>query len=107
MPLPEALGDVLRDAEPVATQAGVGVVAGYCAGRAARFGLRATATLAGAAFLAVQALAYNGYIHVNWAEVQRSALPYFDVDGDGARASQVVGVATPCGTDAACRLLRR
>ena len=52
---------------------GFGGFAGLVVGYAAKKIAKLTALLLGVLFILVQVLAYNGYISINWGEVQHSA----------------------------------
>eukprot|EP00730_Choanoeca_flexa_P002033 TRINITY_DN10884_c0_g2_i2.p2 TRINITY_DN10884_c0_g2~~TRINITY_DN10884_c0_g2_i2.p2 ORF type:complete len:139 (+),score=31.44 TRINITY_DN10884_c0_g2_i2:169-585(+) len=70
-------------AGPIMSNMTVGGVAGYCAGTAVKKVSKAVATVVGMSFLALQLLAFNGYVVVNWEKIEGDIRSIVDKDGDG------------------------
>eukprot|EP01013_Petalomonas_cantuscygni_P035114 TRINITY_DN63352_c0_g1_i1.p1 TRINITY_DN63352_c0_g1~~TRINITY_DN63352_c0_g1_i1.p1 ORF type:complete len:286 (+),score=37.55 TRINITY_DN63352_c0_g1_i1:52-858(+) len=73
----------VNEVSSLLSQVSFGSLAGYAAGVAFRFASRIALVTVGSAFCFVQALAYTGYIHVNWRAIQRDATAMIDLDRDG------------------------
>eukprot|EP00048_Salpingoeca_helianthica_P015677 m.227992 g.227992 ORF g.227992 m.227992 type:complete len:170 (+) comp17374_c0_seq1:21-530(+) len=60
-----------------------GAITGYCAGYASKKISKAAAMVVGTGFIALQILAYNGYVTVNWKKVEDDVMKKLDANGDG------------------------
>eukprot|EP00389_Voromonas_pontica_P004807 GDKH01007136.1.p1 GENE.GDKH01007136.1~~GDKH01007136.1.p1 ORF type:complete len:181 (-),score=20.10 GDKH01007136.1:64-606(-) len=72
-------GSQTLEAEKVGTGAIFGMLSGYTF----RHAFRAVALLAGIGFVSVQALAYQGYITVDWKRLEKDTKAVLDLDKDG------------------------
>lgn len=61
--------------DAVLTQLGFGFLAGYSAGLALRFVGRIVAFIVGLVFIALQLLAYFGYVQIDWYRIQHDLEP--------------------------------
>lgn len=68
---------------PLLGQLTYGSVLGGCAGYAAKKMTRTAALAIGGTFLFLQALAWQGYIFVDWQKIQGDVVSKLDQDGDG------------------------
>eukprot|EP00927_Polykrikos_kofoidii_P032573 TRINITY_DN27703_c0_g1_i2.p1 TRINITY_DN27703_c0_g1~~TRINITY_DN27703_c0_g1_i2.p1 ORF type:complete len:244 (+),score=36.78 TRINITY_DN27703_c0_g1_i2:61-732(+) len=69
---------------PLGGQLTLGSTLGWCAGMALRTFGRVAAVGVGGTFCIVQALAYKGFIEVDWRKVEKQYLRLMDKDQDGA-----------------------
>lgn len=76
----DALSEMLV---PVLSQLGMGGCFGYAAGYSFKVISRAAMFLVGTGFIALQGLAYGGYIDIKWGAVQSKIKHQLDADGDG------------------------
>ncbi|MDF1521950.1 MAG: FUN14 domain-containing protein [Trueperaceae bacterium] len=65
---------------PLASQLGVGLVAGFAAGYALKKVGKLLAVAIGLLFVVVQVLAWQGFLTVNWGEVEARVDPLLEVD---------------------------
>lgn len=65
---------------PLATQLGIGVVAGFAVGYALKKVGKFVAVAVGLVFVVVQVLAWQGFLTVHWGEVQARVDPMLEVD---------------------------
>jgi uncharacterized membrane protein (Fun14 family) len=65
---------------PLASQLGVGLVAGFAAGYALKKVGKLLAVAVGLLFVVVQVLAWQGFLTVNWGEVEARVDPLLEVD---------------------------
>lgn len=64
---------------PLASQLGVGLVAGFAVGYALKKVGKLVAVAVGLVFVVVQVLAWQGFLTVNWGEVQARVDPMLEV----------------------------
>ncbi|EGD73636.1 hypothetical protein PTSG_05344 [Salpingoeca rosetta] len=70
-------------AGPLSTTFSVGTLTGACAASAVKKVGRMSAGFIGAGFLALQLLAYKGYVTVHWDKIEHDVTSILDRDGDG------------------------
>merc|ERR1719195_1523568 len=63
--------EIMNLIKPMAGQISYGVVLGGCAGYAAKKMTKVAAFAVGGVFLGLQGLAYQGYINVNWEQIEK------------------------------------
>jgi uncharacterized membrane protein (Fun14 family) len=85
---PELTVDAVVDlgwkiAGPILSNLGFSGVCGFAAGYAAKKIGQTVAVLVGLAFIAIQGLAYQGIITVNWANIESMVKKNLDINGDG------------------------
>jgi len=73
---------------------GLGGLAGFAAGFALKQVGRIVALVVGLFFIGVQVLAYQGYLHVDWAGIQRDLAPALAPERIESMWSKVVAVLT-------------
>jgi uncharacterized membrane protein (Fun14 family) len=61
----------------------IGGATGLCAGYTAKKVGQLAALTLGVGFVALQVLAYNGYITVNWSGIQKKVVEKLDSNNDG------------------------
>lgn len=79
---------------PYAEQLGFGLVAGFAAGYTLKKLGKLAAIALGLVFMLVQALAYGGFITVNWGEVQARVDPLFEQDSLATAWDRLLAVLT-------------
>merc|ERR1719471_307701 len=79
----DSSNEIMDMIKPMAGQISYGVVLGGCAGYAAKKMTKVAAFAVGGVFLGLQGLAYNGYISVNWEQIEQETIQKLDQDGDG------------------------
>ena len=79
---------------PLASQLGVGVVAGFAVGYALKKVGKVLAVAVGLVFVVVQLLAYQGFLTVHWGEVEARIDPLLETDSLGAAWRSLVEVLT-------------
>jgi uncharacterized membrane protein (Fun14 family) len=67
----------------VAQAMSIGGATGLCAGYTAKKVGQLAALTLGVGFVALQVLAYNGYVTVNWTGIQKKMVEKLDSNGDG------------------------
>eukprot|EP00747_Dinoflagellata_sp_TGD_P168078 gnl/TRDRNA2_/TRDRNA2_193666_c0_seq1.p1 gnl/TRDRNA2_/TRDRNA2_193666_c0~~gnl/TRDRNA2_/TRDRNA2_193666_c0_seq1.p1 ORF type:complete len:257 (+),score=38.91 gnl/TRDRNA2_/TRDRNA2_193666_c0_seq1:56-826(+) len=76
-------GQALDILAPLGGQLSFGSLLGFAAGTSLRFFGRVAAVGVGSTFCVVQALAYRGYLEVNWSRVHQDFVEKLDRDKDG------------------------
>lgn len=79
---------------PLASQLGVGLVAGFAVGYALKKVGKLVAVAVGLVFVVVQVLAWQGFLTVNWGEVQARVDPMLEVSSLESTWRTLVGVLT-------------
>ena len=79
---------------PFLEQAGVGVIAGFVAGYAFKKLGKLVALALGVLFLVVQLLAFQGFVTVNWGEVQARVDPLLQAESLNQAWSGLLGILT-------------
>jgi len=73
---------------------GIGGLAGFAAGYALKKLGRAVAFMVGLFFIGVQVLAYQGYLQVDWAGIQRDLAPALSAESMNSIWERAVSVLT-------------
>ncbi|GMI46335.1 hypothetical protein TrCOL_g9574 [Triparma columacea] len=79
----EILNALMDKYGALASQVSYGSFLGYCAGYASKQIGKRIAALIGTGYIALQAMAYSGYIDVKWGKVSNDFKKIVDADGDG------------------------
>lgn len=79
---------------PLASQLGVGLVAGFAVGYALKKVGKLVAVAVGLVFVVVQVLAWQGFLTVNWGEVQARVDPMLEVSSLESGWRMLVDVLT-------------
>jgi uncharacterized membrane protein (Fun14 family) len=79
---------------PYAEQIGFGMVAGFAVGYALKKLGKLAAIALGLVFILIQTLAYQGFLTVNWGEVQARVDPLFERDSLASAWEGLLGVLT-------------
>ena len=79
---------------PLASQLGVGLVAGFAVGYALKKVGKLVAVAVGLVFVVVQVLAWQGFLTVNWGEVQARVDPMLEVSSLESSWRTLVDVLT-------------
>jgi uncharacterized membrane protein (Fun14 family) len=79
---------------PLASQLGVGLVAGFAVGYALKKVGKLVAVAVGLVFVVVQVLAWQGFVSVNWGEVQARVDPMLEVSSLESAWRTLVDVLT-------------
>uniref|UniRef100_A0A7S4MP33 EF-hand domain-containing protein n=1 Tax=Odontella aurita TaxID=265563 RepID=A0A7S4MP33_9STRA len=79
----DAVSKALDKLKPAMSKLTFGAFVGYCSGVAAKKVGKAVAAAIGFGFIALQGIAYTGYIDVDWQKVKDDAVKTIDTDSDG------------------------
>ncbi len=79
---------------PLASQLGVGLVAGFAVGYALKKVGKLVAVAVGLVFVVIQVLAWQGFLTVNWPEVQARVDPLLEAPALQSGWRSLVGVLT-------------
>jgi uncharacterized membrane protein (Fun14 family) len=79
---------------PLASQLGVGLVAGFAVGYALKKVGKVLAVAVGLIFVTIQVLAWQGFLTVNWLEVQARVDPLLEAPSLQSGWRSLVGVLT-------------
>jgi uncharacterized membrane protein (Fun14 family) len=79
---------------PVISQIGVGGIAGFAVGYALKKVGKLLAVAVGLLFVVVQLLAYQGFLTVNWGEVEARVDPLLRTDSLGSAWESLVAILT-------------
>lgn len=84
----------MTDVAPVLEQIGFGAVAGFVAGYALKKVGKVLAVALGLLFVAIQLLAYFGYVTVEWGRLQAEVEPLLGAESLGAAWRALLDVVT-------------
>lgn len=79
---------------PVISQLGVGGIAGFAVGYALKKVGKLLAVAVGLLFVVVQLLAYQGFLTVNWGEVEARVDPLLQTDSLGSAWESLLAILT-------------
>eukprot|EP00931_Biecheleriopsis_adriatica_P113530 TRINITY_DN88596_c0_g1_i1.p1 TRINITY_DN88596_c0_g1~~TRINITY_DN88596_c0_g1_i1.p1 ORF type:complete len:194 (+),score=47.50 TRINITY_DN88596_c0_g1_i1:75-584(+) len=88
MKLPSSMEELV----PLGESISVGGLSGFCSGFALKKVGKAAAVIFGGIFALQQALAYNGYVTVNWEKVEKDMSKLLDTNKDGKLDAKDLGV---------------